>query len=140
MKNRYFYKFEGRVSLKANSQSEAEKAVTGITLSDYLIDEDLYQVDENYVSSDPKKREKQFGTIHHPINDPDKFELYKIRKFRYNHIFKDFLNGKIDRQELIHRMDDAKNEKLDDCNTYAEISKVDLDTKKFKTARLVPVD
>lgn len=140
MTKQYFYEFIGRILIQADNQQDAESAVTGIILSDYLINEDLYQVDESYVSNDLKIREKQFGTIHHPLNDPDAFEEYKRRFHLYNHIFNDFLNGKIDRQELTKRMVDPETERLDDCGLSAEISMVDLEAKKSRTARLVSVD
>jgi len=140
MIKQYFYEFIGKVLIQADNHHEVESTVTGITLSDYLINEDLYQVDENYVSTDLKIREKQLGTVHHPLNDPVDFDQYKLRKCRYAHIFNNFLNGKIDRQELIRRMDDAETEELDDCMLSAEIKMVDFETKKLRIARLVAVD
>lgn len=140
MGNKFFYEFSGRVFVMAEDKSLAESAVSGITLSDYLIDEDLYQVDYNYVAHNLMRREIQFGTTHHPLDDPDEFDNYRIRKYRYSLIFKDFLNGKFDRAELNKKMDDAENESLDDCRLSAEISMVDLETKKLRTARLVAVD
>lgn len=142
MTKRYFYEFSGRVFIQADNKSQAVNAVTGITLSDYLINEDVYEVDENYVSHDLNIGEKQFGTIRHPLDDPAEFEEYKKRFCRYNDIFKDFLNGKIDKNELFKKMDQAEtnDDLIDDCKTYAEISMIDLKTKKYKIARLIAVD
>ena len=61
MKKRFFYEFSGNVYLKANDQAEAEKLVFKIPLEDYLIEEELFEIDENYLSIDLKKREEQFG-------------------------------------------------------------------------------
>ena len=104
MGKRFFYECSGRVFLESNNQAEAEKAVTGIPLDDYLIDEDLYQIDESYVAYDLKKREKQFGTDLHPVNDSDEYQEFKMRVCRYGNIFKEFLHGKFDKNELMKRM------------------------------------
>ena len=137
MRKKYFYEFSGTIFLEAYNKSEAEKAVTGKFLNDYLIDERVFEVDEYYVAHDLKKREDQLGTYFHPLNDSDDFEEYKIRKCRYHHIFKEFLHGKFDKDELIKRMDEAEanDEKLDDCDLFAEISMVDLEGKKLKTVK-----
>jgi hypothetical protein len=42
MKKRYFYEFKGNVYLEADNQDEAEELVMGISLVDYLIDEDSF--------------------------------------------------------------------------------------------------
>ena len=62
MKKKYFYEFSGNVYLEANNQTEAEKLITGISLEDFLINEDVYEIDENYIAYDLKKREDQLGT------------------------------------------------------------------------------
>jgi hypothetical protein len=71
MKKRYFYEFSGTIFLEADNQNQAETAVTGISLDNYLIDEQLHEIDENYVTYDLKKREEQWGTYLHPLNDQD---------------------------------------------------------------------
>ena len=96
MKKRFFYEFSGNVFLEANNQAEAEKLVTGISLENFLLDEVLFEVDENYIGYDLKKREDQLGTYFHPLDDPDDFEKYKIRKCRYGDIFNEFFHGKFD--------------------------------------------
>ena len=73
MKKRFFYEFSGNVYLEANDKDEAGKLLTGILLEDFLIDEKLFEVDENYVANDLKIREDQLGTYFHPLNDPDDF-------------------------------------------------------------------
>ena len=142
MKKRFFYEFSGNVYLEANDQDDAEKLATGISLDNYLMEEELFEVDENYVANDLKKREDQLGTYFHPLNNPDDFEKYKIRKCRYGNIFREFLNGKFDKEELIKRMEEteANEEILDDCELFSEISLIDLDSKKFKRVRHVVVD
>jgi hypothetical protein len=72
------------------------------------MDEELFEVDENYVANDLKKREEQLGTYFHPLNDPDDFEEYKIRKCRYGDIFNEFLHGKFDKDELMKRMEESE--------------------------------
>ena len=140
MGKRFFYEFSGRAFLESNDQAEAEKAVTGISLADYLIDEELYQIDENYVANDLKKREKQFGIDLHPVNDPDEYQQFKIREYRYGNIFKEFLHGKSDRNELLKRMAEADTKDLDDYAIVDEISMIDLETKKLKTVKHCIVD
>ena len=71
MKKRYFYEFSGNVFLEVNDQTEAEKLVTGISLERYLIDEELFEIDEDYIAYDLKRREEQLGTYLHPVNDRD---------------------------------------------------------------------
>jgi hypothetical protein len=44
-----------------------------------------------------------------------------IRKIRYNHILSDFINRKIDRQELIKKMDEAEIKDIPDFQTFDEI-------------------
>jgi len=59
MKKRYFYEFKGNVYLEADNQDEAEERIMGISLVDYLIDEDVFQIDEHYVPVDLEKREEK---------------------------------------------------------------------------------
>jgi len=142
MKKRFFYEFSGTIFFEADNQTEAEKLATGISLENYIMDEELFEVDENYVANDLKKREDQLDTYFHPLNNPDDFEEYKIKKCRYRKIFKEFLHGKFDKNELMKRMTeaDANDEILDDCEPFSEISMIDLDSKKFKRVRHVVVD
>ena len=140
MTKQFLYEFNGTILVQANDEDEAENAVTGINLNQYLIDEDLYEVDESYVANDLDKRIEQFGTELHPLDDADEYEQYKMRKCRYSPIFSDFLNGKIDRQEMIEKMDGAENKDIPEFQPFEEINIVDLETKKEKTVRLVAVD
>jgi hypothetical protein len=142
MKKRYFYEFSGNVFLEVNDQTEAEKLVTGISLENCLIDEELFEIDEDYIAYDLKRREEQLGTYLHPVNDPDEFEEFKIRKCRYGNIFKKFLHGEFDIDELITRMNEAEanDEILHDCDLFSEISMIDIEGKKFKRVRHVTVD
>jgi len=142
MKKRFFYEFSGNVFLEANSQDEAEKLVTGKSLNNYVIYERVFEVDEYYVSHDLNIREDQLGTYFHPLNDPDEFEEYKIRKCRYNNIFREFLHGKFEKNELIKRMDKAEtnDEMLDDCDLVDEIRMMDLEGETLKTVKHCFVD
>jgi hypothetical protein len=142
MKKKYFYEFSGNVYLEANDKDEAEKLLTGISLEDFLIDERVFEVDENYIAYDQQKREDQLGTYFHPLDDPDDFETYKIRKCRYGKIFNEFLHGKFDKNELMKRMTeaDANDEILDGCDLFSEISMINLKGKKFKLVRDVNAD
>jgi len=140
MNKRYFYEFSGNVFLEANNQAEAEKLITGISLEDYLIDEELYGIDENYIALDLKKREEQLGTYLHPFNDQDEYQEYKMRECRYGNIFKEFLHGKFDKNELMKRMANAEKDNLDDCAIVEEIIMIDLEGKKLKTVKHCFVD
>jgi hypothetical protein len=140
MKKKYFYEFSGNVFLEADDQAEAEKFVMGLTLDNYLLDEHLHEVDENYISLDLQKRTEQWGSDLHPLNDQDEFYEFKVRECRYGNIFKDFLQGKFDKNELMKRMDDAEHDDLDDCALVDEISMIDLRNKEMKTVRHLFVD
>ena len=140
MGKRYFYEFQGRIFIKAEDQDQAENLVTDISLADYLIDEDVYAVDENYIPVDLKQRQEQLGTNFHPLDDSSKYEDFKMRESRYGDIFNDFLNGKFDKDELLKRMTEADKKVIDDGDLVYSITMVDIDSKKEKTARLVPVD
>ncbi len=140
MTKRFFYKFSGNVFVRANSQDEAEKLITGISLEDYLIDEDVYEIDESYIAFDLKKREERFGTCLHPVDDSDEYQEFKMRECRYGNIFKQFLHGKFDKNELMRRMAEAEEKDLDDCAVFDEISMIDLEGKKLKTVKHCFVD
>lgn len=137
---RFIYEYNGKILVKAENEDKAEKLVTGINLNDYLIDEDLFEVDDSYVATNLEKRIEQWGTKFHVLDDADEYEEYKMRKYRYSRIFNDFLNGKIDRQELIKKMKQAENTVIPDFQPFEELRIVDLDTKEEKTVRLVAVD
>ena len=140
MKNRFFYEFSGNVFLEANDQAEAENLVTGISLDNYLIDEELHQIDESYVSLELKKRIEQWGTHLHPLNDQDEYHEFKMRECRYGDIFKEFLHGKFDKDELLKRMAEVANDNLDDCTPVDEISMIDSEGKELKTVKHLFVD
>lgn len=140
MGKRFFYEFSGNVYIEADDQAEAEKLATEISLEDYLLDEHLHEVDENYISFDLQKRTEQLGTDLHPFDDQDEYLKYKIRKRRYGDIFKEFLNGRFDKDELIKRMAEADKENLDDYAIVDEIDMVDLESKKLKGVRHCFID
>ena len=140
MNKRFFYEFSGNVFVKASSQDEAEKLITGISLEDYLIDEELYGIDENYVAHDLKKREEQSGTRLHPYYDLDQYQEFKIRECRYGNIFREFLHGKFDKTELMKRMAEADKKDLDAFAVVDQIDMIDLETKKLKGVRHCFVD
>jgi hypothetical protein len=140
MGKRFFYEFKGRVFLEADNKAEAEKLVTGISLADFLIDEELYGIDENYVPHDKKKRERQYGTHLHHFNDQDEYQEFKMRECRYGNIFKEFLHGKFDKNELMKRMAKADKKKLDDYAVVDQINMIDLESKKLKTVKHCFVD
>ena len=140
MTKRFFYEFSGNVFLEANDQDEAEKLVTGISLDNYLLDEELHEIDETYVSFDLKKREEQWGTKLHPFNDQDEYQELKMRECRYKNIFKEFLHGKFNKNELMKRMAESEEENLDGCALVDEISMIDIEGKKLKTAKHYFVD
>ena len=135
MKKRFFYEFNGNILVEANNQDEAEKLITGIPLDNYLLDEELHEIDENYVSFDFKKRKEQWGTHHHPFFNEEEFYEFKIRQCRYGDIFNDFLQGKLDKIELMKKMDEADKIDISDLDLIDELSMIDLKTKEMKTVR-----
>ena len=140
MEKQFLYEFNGTIMVKANDEDEAENLVTGISLNDFLIDEDLFEVDESYVATDLDKRVEQFGTELHPLDDADEYEQYKMRKYRYSRIFNDFINGKINKNEMIKKIEKAENTDIPNFQPFEELRIVDLESKEEKTVRLVSVD
>ena len=140
MKKKYFYEFSGTVFLEAGDQVEAERLVKGILLDHYLIDEELYEIDENYIPVNLKQRQEQLGTRLHPLDNSKQYEAFKMRECRYNPIFNDFLNGKFDKDELMKQMAEADENEIDDSAIVYQVQMVDLESKEGKTARLVSVD
>jgi len=138
---KYLFTFNGTVVLNATSYDEAENLIEDLKVDDYVIDEDLFETDEYCISPDLKIRKNQLGTIHHPLNDPEEFEQFKIRQCNYNSMFNDFLNGAIDKQEFIERISNVDdNEIPDDCKLFASLKMIELDNKELKTVRLLTVD
>ena len=133
---RFIYEFSGKVWIDAKDQKEAEKLVTGKELNYYVINENVYQVDQFYVADDLTKREQDWGSFYHPVLECDEYSEYKKRYRRYGMIFKNFLHGKIDKKDLIKRMDqaDAEKEGLKDDHPIIELQAFDLDGE-LKTVR-----
>jgi len=138
MKKRYFYEFKGNVYLEADNQDAAEERIMGISLLDYLIDEDLFEIDEHYIPVDLEKREEEIDTILHPLEDD--YEDYRSKKQSYGPLFKEFLHGKIDRDELLQKMIQLEENGLDGSGYTYDVDMVDLKSKEHKRARLCVVD
>jgi len=139
--NKYLFTFNGTVVLNAASYDEAENLIEDLKVDDYVIDEDLFETDEHCISPNIKIRESQIETYHHPLNDPEEFEQFKIGQFNYNSMFNDFLNGVIDKQEFIERIKQVDDSEVpDDCELFASIEMIELDNKALKTVRLLTVD
>ena len=138
---KYLFTFKGTVVLNATSYDEAENLIEHLKIDDYVIDEDLFVTDEHGISPNIKIRKSQLGTIHHPLNDPDEFEQFKIRKSQYNSIFNDFLNGVLDKQQLIEKISNVDDKEIpDDCDLFASLEMIELENKTLKTVRLCSVD
>jgi hypothetical protein len=138
---KYLFTFNGTVVLNAASYDEAENLIESINVNDYVIDEDLFETDEYCISPDLRIRESQIGTYHHPMNSPIEFEHTKARQCNYNYIFKDFLNGVIDKKELIEKLSNVDDSVVpDDCDLFASIEMIGLDSKALQTVRLLSVD
>ena len=142
MTKQFIYEFKGTILLSANTHDEADKIITNIDIDidDYLTYEDLYQIDKTYIPTDMEKRIEKRETELHPLDDQYKYEQFKMRKYRYSPIFSEFLNGKIDIEEMIEKMDQAENKDIPDFQPFEEINMVELETKKHKRARLVAVN
>ena len=54
MEKRFFYDFSGKIFINADNQDNAEKLVTGISLEDYIVDEDLYEIEQTIQYIDTK--------------------------------------------------------------------------------------
>jgi hypothetical protein len=55
-------------------------------------------------------------------------------------IFKDFMNGVLNKQELIDKIDQVDDTNIEDCNLFASIKMAELVTGKIKTVRVCSVD
>jgi hypothetical protein len=138
MKKRYFYEFKGNVYLEADNLDKAEELIMGISLEDYLINEDVIDIDEHYIPVDLEKREEKIDTILHPLED--EYVDYHSKKQSYGPLFREFIHGKIDRQELVNRMIQVEEKGMDDSGYTYEVDMVDLNSKEHKRARHVVVD
>jgi len=138
MKKRYFYQFSGNIFIKAIDQDEAWKLVSGISLNDYLVDQDAFEIDEFHIAISPEKRKEQIGTDVHPIDHYDQYWKYKMKNRVYGQLFLDFLLGKFNRTELVEKIQQADETKKDEDDiTY--ISMVDLETQERKLSQIVSV-
>jgi hypothetical protein len=138
---KYLFQFNGTVVLEAENYNEAENIVENLKVDDYVITENLYETDQYFIIMDKEAREYQLGTYHHPIDNPNKFELFKVRHCKYISIFRDFLNGVIDQKEVIEKISNVDDKEIpDDCDLYASIKFMELNNKTFKTIRLLTVD
>lgn len=118
MAKRFLYEFNGTVFVEAENENEAEKLIIGIPLADYLIDEDLYEIDDSYMAVDPEF----------------------LRKQVYMSAFLEYFDGNIDRNELFRRIEKFENSDNFDFLPIERITMVDLKTKSQKTVRHIVVD
>ncbi len=70
------------------------------------------------------------------MNDADEYQEFKMREYRYGNIFKEYFHGKLDKNKSVKRMAEAEEENLDDFALVDEISMIDLEGEKLKTAKL----
>ena len=140
MKKRFFYKFNGRVFFTAKDRDEAEKLVEKLSLDEFFIDDELFQIDRNYVARDLRKREEQFGTHLHPFDDSDEYHEFRVNEVRFGKIFNEFLHGKFDKNELMNRIGEAEEQNIDDYAVIYKIDMFDLESKELKGVRHCFVD
>ena len=138
---KFLFQFNGTVVLNAKNYDEAESLIEDLKIDDYVCDEELFETDQYCLSLDKEEREYQIGTYHHPIDSPNKFELFKVRHCKYISIFKDFLNGVTDQQQLIEKITNVDDKEIpDDCDLFASLKMIELDNKTFKKIRLLSFD
>lgn len=121
--------------IEAENQDEAEKLIQENDICNFLLEEEIFELDQFRIALDSKKRKDQLGRSIHPIHHLDEFQEYKLRKNKYNHIFNDFLQCMIDRKELFEKMDKAENKNNDPTNLYDEIEIITLEPYEKKTVR-----
>jgi hypothetical protein len=140
MKKRFIYEFSGKIWVDAKNKDEAEdiliESLKNKKMNKYIIEEYVYEVDQFYVSDNLEKREKDWGSFFHPVLECDEYSKYKKRYNRYGIMLKNFLHGKIDKDELIKRMEEADtdNDKSKDSNQILEFYAHDLEGE-LKTVR-----
>lgn len=135
MGKQFFYEFNGTILIKADNMDEAEKLLTGRDLNEYLINEEIYEVDRFYIATDIEQRIIKRKTDFHPIYDLEDYEEYKMRKHRYSQIFNDFIQGNFDRQELVRKMDEAESVDISKSKELDEIVMINLEPIEQKTFR-----
>ena len=118
MTKRFLYEFNGTVFVEAENEDEAEKLIIGIPLADYLVDEDLYEINDSYMAVDPEF----------------------LRKQVYMSAFLEFFDGNIKRKELLKRIEKFENSDNFDFLPIERITMIDLKTKSQKTVRHIVVD
>lgn len=118
MTKRFLYEFNGTVFVEAENEDEAEKLIIGIPLADYLVDEDIYEINDSYMAVD----------------------LEFLRKQVYMSAFLEFFDGNIDRKELFKRIEKFENSDNFDFLPIERITMIDLKTKTQKTVRHIVVD
>ena len=91
-----------------------------------------------YFPVDLEKREEKIDSTLHPLED--EYVDYHSKKQSYGPLFREFIHGKIDRQELVDRMIQVEEKGLDDSGFTYEVEMVDLKSKVYKRARHVVVD
>ena len=138
---KYLFTFNGTVFLNAKNYDEAESLIEDLKIDDYVCDEKIFETDQYAIFLDKEERESQIGTYHHPIDNPNEFELFKIRHCCYISIFRDFLNGVIDKQQLIEKISNVDDKEIpDDCDLFASLKMIELVNKTYKIIRLITVD
>lgn len=138
---RFIYEFNGKIWLDASNQDEAENILIEKLdnpkkniLKKFIVDEDVYEVDQFYVANNLNKREQDCKSFYHPVIECEEYSEYKKRYPLYNEIFKDFLHGKINKKELIDRMENADTKKKKSENRIIELRAYDLESE-LKTVR-----
>ena len=138
---KYLFTFNGAVVLNAKNYDEAESLIEDLKIDDYVGDEKIFETDQYAIFLDKEERESQIGTYHHPVDNPNEFELFKIRHCCYISIFRDFLNGVIDKQKLIEKISNVDDREIpDNCDLFASLKVIEIDSKIMKTLRLLTVD
>ena len=79
MKKRFIYEFDGKIWVDAKNQEEAEKLFSGKELNYYVLNENIYEVDQFYVSDNLNKREQDWGSFYHPVLECEEYSEYKNR-------------------------------------------------------------
>jgi hypothetical protein len=139
MNKRYFYEANCRIYITAKNEDRAEQMIMNTDLNDFIIDEEIYEVDEDYLPTDSRLRKEKLGTIFHP-SDVEEFQKFKMNKLRYSKLFDAFMHGQINKSQLMDKMDQADQVEIKDFGFDYEVSMVDFETKEAKTAKLSVVD
>ena len=135
---KFQYNFNGNMVVQAQNKVEAEKIIESQTLKNFLLDEQLFEIDEFRVAIDLDKRKDQIGTTYHPATD-SLYQQYILRKHKYSQLFENFIQCKISRKELLEKFDEVEKTEIDSTQLFDEFQVITVDPYEITKFRFFHV-